>query len=575
MSRENVPLLQRQSDSAILSLLLACLCFVDVFGVFPIIALPRTILLCGWLGIPLVLVVFGLQIYTASLLAKSWCTAVAIDPYLFSKNRYPLAAVTELALGRWASIVVSLLLDLSVFGGGIPNLLVASQNLQLFGLKASQQQFNFSYCHWILIVGALLCPIMWLGSPKETKWLVNSSTLAIFGTAFLVWWSIVTDVREINFSPIPPSSSWDSLIIGYGVLTYQFAIHPTLMTIQVSMKRPKDINKAIIHSYIVSGSLFAVTIGLLLLRYEGNTTANVLQSLPPTNAVQIAILIAALQLCLSSAMGHSALFEQLEDQLRIKRSFGWRRCAMRSAVVLLGVVASESMPRFDIVMSLIGGSLIGPLAFVLPPILYSRLRKLRGMGLRRSSAPSFLCCSSSNIDKVDCSDGQGSTTTNKPDSVIHQQPFVDPRIHSRSTHYGFRDGDPNKNDGYSFVYYDTDDDLELNYYTDYENSFDDDSNSTKRLNETISRSGSLPAMVDATRPPTRRPRQPYPKVHTNRPKRIITMTKLMTCFGYCLALAGVSMTVLSTFVNIQNTIKYIRIMPPCILNATIDITNWS
>lgn len=37
---------------------------------------------------------------------------------------YPLAAVTELTMGYWASAVVSLLLDLSVFGGGIPNLLV-------------------------------------------------------------------------------------------------------------------------------------------------------------------------------------------------------------------------------------------------------------------------------------------------------------------------------------------------------------------------------------------------------------------------------------------------------------------
>lgn len=39
---------------------------------------------------------------------------------------YPFAAVAELTLGRWASGIVSILLDLSIFGGGIPTLLVGA-----------------------------------------------------------------------------------------------------------------------------------------------------------------------------------------------------------------------------------------------------------------------------------------------------------------------------------------------------------------------------------------------------------------------------------------------------------------
>jgi vesicular inhibitory amino acid transporter len=49
---------------------------------------------------------------------------------------------------------------------------------------------------------------------------------------------------------------------------------------------------------------------------------------------------------------------------------------MRSAVVFLGVALGESVPRFDIVMSLIGGTLTGPLIFILPPLIYSKLRGL-------------------------------------------------------------------------------------------------------------------------------------------------------------------------------------------------------
>lgn len=50
---------------------------------------------------------------------------VYICIYFFSFS-YPLAAVTELTLGRRASKWVAILLDLTVFAGGIPNLLVGA-----------------------------------------------------------------------------------------------------------------------------------------------------------------------------------------------------------------------------------------------------------------------------------------------------------------------------------------------------------------------------------------------------------------------------------------------------------------
>lgn len=42
----------------------------------------------GLYGIPLVLIVFGLQVYTAVLLGKSWIIASALDPQISRKNRY-------------------------------------------------------------------------------------------------------------------------------------------------------------------------------------------------------------------------------------------------------------------------------------------------------------------------------------------------------------------------------------------------------------------------------------------------------------------------------------------------------
>lgn len=46
MDREKIPLLPKENQNG-LSLFFATLCIVDIFGVFPIIALPRAIVLCG------------------------------------------------------------------------------------------------------------------------------------------------------------------------------------------------------------------------------------------------------------------------------------------------------------------------------------------------------------------------------------------------------------------------------------------------------------------------------------------------------------------------------------------------
>lgn len=176
----------------------ATLCVVDLFGVFPIIALPAALISCGYYGAPLLMFVITIQIYTAVVLGRCWIIAEKLCPAIVSKSRYPYAAVAEYLYGRHMRRFVTVLLDLTVFGAGVPNLLVgmcrnrlrpcivrsgfsiwgggiclsahtASQNLQLLGHRISNGQFYFSFCYWLILIGLFMCPIMWLGSPKNMK----------------------------------------------------------------------------------------------------------------------------------------------------------------------------------------------------------------------------------------------------------------------------------------------------------------------------------------------------------------------------------------------------------------------
>ncbi|CAL7952059.1 unnamed protein product [Xylocopa violacea] len=546
MNHERLPLIFRDTSSE-LSLLFATLCVIDIFGVFPIIALPRSIVQCGLYGIPLVIVVLMLQIYTAVLLGKSWIIATILDPQISRKNRNPLAAVTELTFGSRARTFVTVIQDLTVFGCSIPNLLVASQHLQIFGLKISGQRFDLSFCYWLLVVGVLLCPIMWLGSPRDMKLLASFSCTTVVLTALLIWWCIITDNRELDMTPIPTSPSWDKFISGYGMLAFQFDVHPTLMTVQVDMRRPQDINKAVIISFLVSGSLFVVTASLAVWKYGGSTTANILQVVPESFAASTAVLFAAIQLCLSSAIGHSALFQHIEDHCNIQRKFGWRRCALRSAIIFLGVAVGESVPRFDIVMALIGGSLTGPLVFLLPPLIYSKIVGLKAQSLRPLTPEVY----------------SGSERRPTNESML-----VDPRIHSRSIYYGLLGVPKTENYRYSYVYYDELED-ELDEVTEYENITISSEQRNEEFSMTRRNHGGEPVFVDASQPLRVYKQIAAPEQKISKSVIRYNFQKWNKWIGYLIVLFGIVVTISSTYINVKNTIRYVKFTPPCIVNATV------
>lgn len=90
------------------------------------------------------------------------------------------------------------------------------------------------------------------------------------------------------------------------------------------------------------------------------------------------------------------------------------------------VVLGEAVPRFDLVMGLIGGSLTGPLMFILPPLFYARLRRMswRARLLRRQAAT---VSASPGLPWVPEHDkvrplGQGLAAPRRGYHVIHERP---------------------------------------------------------------------------------------------------------------------------------------------------------
>ncbi|KAJ8955546.1 hypothetical protein NQ318_001376, partial [Aromia moschata] len=364
-----------------LSVFFAVICVIDVFGVFPIIALPKAIINCGYYGILVVIVVCSFQIYTAILLGRCWVILEEIYPTVNTKNRYPYSALAEITYGkRWANFV-TLLLDLTVFSGGIPNLILASQNLQLLGLRISGGNVNITDCYWIIIVGLVLCPILWLGSPKDMKCVCTLSVFMVISVFFLSCYCLIFTVDDdVDLEKITNANEdplWKSILLAYGIMAFQFDIHPTILTIQVDMKEKLKLPKAILFGFMVTVSMLAVTTSLAAINYGTATRTSILEMLPTTTVLHVAAALTTAQLCLTSVVSNNALYQHMEDCLCISREFNSKRCVLRSILNLLAILLAESVPRFDIVMSFIGGTLTGPLIFTLPPLFYIKVLELQ------------------------------------------------------------------------------------------------------------------------------------------------------------------------------------------------------
>lgn len=126
----------------------------------------------------------------------------------------------------------------------------------------------------------------------------------------------MTPVEE--FDPSHPPLL--NLLKAYGIISFQFDIHPMLLTIQVDMSDKRKIGHAVFSGLLVTCTLSLITTLLVHQTYGQRVDANILESLPKSWTLYLIIMLVTLQLCLSSAVGSSALFQHVEDVLNIARS---------------------------------------------------------------------------------------------------------------------------------------------------------------------------------------------------------------------------------------------------------------
>lgn len=395
MHTDEAPLLKPTHNGVGLGLCIAAVFLSGEMAGSGVLALPRALSDTGWSGV-LLLVVFSINgAYIGFRLGTCW--EMIAENYEDFRNHeqvrdpYPLIAErTGLVYGqawglalRWittACIVLTLWGGACVFIILISNFLTNLIPIQVMGS-----------CEWLLVVGIVMIPVTWLGSPKDFWPIAIGALITTSVACILIISQIVMDFTDQDYldnctmidrenDPVQLATEYEpptfkGYMQAFGTIMFAFGGASTFPTIQADMRNKSHFKWAALIALMVLGVIYTPTasVGFFLLGncIQDNIVDNL--SAGPIKIVVQSVLLVHLLTAFPIVMNPPNLF--FENAMGLPKEFGWRRCLFRTLTLIVLVFVAASVPSFGLILDLVGASTVTLLTFVFPPLFYMILSK--------------------------------------------------------------------------------------------------------------------------------------------------------------------------------------------------------
>ncbi|KAF4525874.1 hypothetical protein B566_EDAN015977 [Ephemera danica] len=336
-----------------------------------VLALPNAVSDAGgWLGIALLLLLCVNAAYAGTHLGHCWGLLEKYCPELRGPVRNPYPTIGDRAYGTIARRVVVVVMQLEILGAGTVFLLLSSQMIS--GLLSPYTP-NLGPCLWLLIVSALVCPAMWLGTPKDF-W--GFGVMAMLTTLVACTVSTVQSIIESSTLP-PPDTSFtlttESFFLGFGTILFAFGGSATFPTIQNDMRDRRRFPTSVAIAFVVILAMYLPVAISGFAVFGHGVESNILDSLTQGPAVTVAEVMVATHLITTFVIMTNPATQYFEMLFHVPPKFGWKRCLLRTMVLLLMVFVGETIQDFGKVLALVGGSTSTLNNLVFPPLFYLRL----------------------------------------------------------------------------------------------------------------------------------------------------------------------------------------------------------
>ncbi|XP_038066252.1 amino acid transporter AVT1J-like isoform X2 [Patiria miniata] len=335
-----------------------------------ILSLPAALKSAGWSGIMLLLFCAFLSAYTGVILGRSWQILKDRFPFYREHIRYPYPAIGFEAMGKAGRIAVTICVNVTLFSVTTVFLLVASD---LFGGLLVKVHVHVSSCVWIPIFAIGLCPLTWLGTPKDF-WPIAAGAAVSTGVACVL--IVVQEIVDIGSVPDVqhPSPTFQSFFTAFGAILFAFGGHAIFPTVQHDMKDTRKFHWTVLVAYtIVVLYYLPVSVGGYVV-YGDQLEPNILDTLTGGTITTIVIVMIMLHLTMGVIIVINPFCQEIEELLKIPLRFGWKRIVLRTVVMAAVVFLAETIPKFSVILNLIGGTTVTLLTFVFPSLFYVLLR---------------------------------------------------------------------------------------------------------------------------------------------------------------------------------------------------------
>ncbi|KAK9892898.1 hypothetical protein WA026_022578 [Henosepilachna vigintioctopunctata] len=335
-----------------------------------VLALPKALVHTGWIGIVLIPILCFNAGYSGVKLGQCWEILEERFPQFRAHSRNPYAAIANAAVGPIGSKVVTISIRITLFGAGTVNLLLAAQIFQeILGIFFP----TITSCSYFLVMAVCVTPLMWLGSPKHFSF-VGITAVATTAVACVLFLKQMIYDSEVQLGNVIHSQhGFEDFFLGFGALLFAFGGASTFPTIQNDMKEKSKFGISVVMAFIfVLALYFPIAVGGFVI-YGDHVSDNIAMSLGKSAFVDIGNILMGVHLVFAFLILINPVSQGLEEAFDIPKSFNWKRCFARTLIVVGVVCLGETIPKFSKILSLVGGSTIALLTFVLPPYFYMKL----------------------------------------------------------------------------------------------------------------------------------------------------------------------------------------------------------
>ncbi|XP_028156665.1 amino acid transporter AVT1A-like [Ostrinia furnacalis] len=351
-----------------------------------VLALPRALVKTGWVGVPIIIGMCAIAAFSGKRLGDCWSIIEGRDPEMRSRKRNPYAIIADQALGRTWSVIVSMAVTVTLFGAAVVYLLLAAQIIEqvLHSLIPA-----VTFCSWYLIVAGAMTPLMLFGTPRDFSFIGVVALGATVLACALYFIQMMSEVRPFVFRL--GIHGFEDFFLAFGTIMFAFGGASTFPTIQNDMADKSKFSKSLQWSFIAILLLYLpIAIGGYAVFGE-SVAPNVAASLKDTPLKLVGNILMALHLLAAFMILINPVCQEMEELYNVPReSTGWR-FAVRLSIMAGLLFIGESIPRFDKILALVGGTSVALLTFILPSYCYLNLiKQSRAEGQKPIETPGWM-----------------------------------------------------------------------------------------------------------------------------------------------------------------------------------------